>query len=58
MIPLSGRVWRVSLSNRYLQVRTVAASKGGWDLVKLVATIPPNQAFRPMDKSRCGLAKK
>ena len=41
-----------------VQVKTAAESKGGWDLVKLVATVPPDQAFRPLDKSRCGLVKK
>ena len=41
-----------------VQVKTSDESKGPWDLVKLVATVPPDQAFRPLDKSRCGLAKK
>jgi len=38
-----------------VQVKTVDESKGPWDLVKLVATVAPDQAFRPLDKSRCGL---
>jgi len=37
-----------------VQVKTPDQSKGPWDLVKLVATVPPDQAFRPLDKSRCG----
>ena len=41
-----------------VQVKTPAESKGPWDLVKLVAAVPPDQAFRPLDKSRCGLVKK
>ena len=41
-----------------VQVKTIGESKGPWDLVKLVATVPPDQAFRPLDKSRCGLVKK
>ena len=41
-----------------VQVKTIGEFKGPWDLVKLVATVPPDQAFRPLDKSRCGLVKK
>jgi branched-chain amino acid transport system substrate-binding protein len=37
-----------------VQVKMVAESKGPWDLVKLVAAVQPDQAFRPLDKSRCG----
>lgn len=40
------------------QVKTPAESKGPWDLVKLVATVPPDQAFRPLAESRCPLVKK
>jgi hypothetical protein len=32
-----------------VQVKTPGESKGPWDLVNLVATIPPAQAFRPLD---------
>jgi len=38
-----------------VQVKTPAESRGPWDLVKLVATIPPDQAFRPLDRSKCSL---
>ena len=40
------------------QVKTPAESKGPWDLVKLVATVPPDEAFRPLAESRCPLVKK
>jgi branched-chain amino acid transport system substrate-binding protein len=40
-----------------VQVKTPDESKGPWDLVKLVATIPPEQAFRPLDRSKCSLVK-
>jgi ABC-type branched-subunit amino acid transport system substrate-binding protein len=40
-----------------VQVKTPDESKGPWDLVKLVATIPPAQAFRPLDRSKCSLVK-
>ncbi len=30
-----------------VQVKTPEESQGPWDFVKLVATIPPDQAFRP-----------
>ena len=41
-----------------VQVKTPDESKGPWDLVKLVASVPPDQAFRPLARSRCGLVKK
>ena len=40
-----------------VQVKTPAESKGPWDLVKLVASVPPDQAFRPLAESRCPLVK-
>ncbi len=39
------------------QVKTPAESKGPWDLYKLSATIPPDQAFQPLSESRCPLVK-
>ncbi|MBN8907283.1 MAG: ABC transporter substrate-binding protein, partial [Rhodospirillales bacterium] len=39
------------------QVKTPAESKGPWDLYKLVATIPGDQAFQPLSESRCPLVK-
>jgi branched-chain amino acid transport system substrate-binding protein len=40
------------------QVKTPAESKGEWDLYKLVATIPGDQAFQPLSESRCPMIKK
>ena len=39
------------------QVKTPAESKGPWDLVKLVATVSPDQAFRPLAASHCALVQ-
>ena len=36
-------------------VKAPAESKGPWDLVKLRAVVPPDQAFRPLDQSACPL---
>ncbi len=41
-----------------VQVKTPADSKGPWDLVKLVATVPPDQAFRPLGDSPCPLVRR
>lgn len=41
-----------------VQVKTPQESKGPWDFVKLVATVPPDQAFRPLDRSKCSLLGK
>jgi branched-chain amino acid transport system substrate-binding protein len=40
------------------QVKTPAESKGPWDYYKLVATVPADQAFRPIADSECPLVKK
>jgi ABC-type branched-subunit amino acid transport system substrate-binding protein len=40
-----------------VEIKAPEESKGPWDLVKLVATIPPDQAFRPLDRSKCPLVK-
>jgi branched-chain amino acid transport system substrate-binding protein len=37
------------------QVKASNESKGRWDYYKLVATIPPDQAFRPIDQGGCPL---
>ena len=37
------------------QVKTPAESKGDWDFYKLVATIPADQAFRPLAEGGCAL---
>lgn len=38
-----------------VQVKTPEESTGPWDLVKLVETIPGDQAFRPLDEGGCPL---
>ena len=40
------------------QVKTPAESKGPWDYLKLVSTVPAEQAFKPLDQSVCELVKK
>ena len=39
-----------------LQVKAPQESKGRWDYMKLVATIPGDEAFRPMSEGGCPLA--
>lgn len=39
------------------QVKTPAESKGPWDLYTLMATIPANEAFRPLADGGCPLVK-
>ena len=40
------------------QVKTPSESKGPWDYYKLVATVPPDEAFQPLSQSRCPMIKK
>ncbi|MEJ7928611.1 ABC transporter substrate-binding protein [Ramlibacter sp. AN1015] len=40
------------------EVKTPAESKHPWDYLKLVKTIPGNQAFMPLEQSSCYLVKK
>jgi branched-chain amino acid transport system substrate-binding protein len=40
-----------------LQVKTPAESKGEWDLARVAATIPGDQAFRPMSEGGCPLVQ-
>ena len=40
------------------QAKTPGESKGAWDLVKYIGTIPGDEAFRPLSQSECPLAKK
>ena len=40
------------------EVKTPAESKGPWDYYKLLAKVPADQAFRPMDPSTCSMLKK
>src|SRR5262245_22909595 len=39
------------------QVKKPDESKGQWDLYKLRATIPADEAFRPLDQDKCPLVK-
>lgn len=40
------------------QVKTPAESKGPWDFYNILATIPGDEAFRPLSESACPLAKR
>jgi branched-chain amino acid transport system substrate-binding protein len=40
------------------EVKKPSESKGPWDYYKLIATIPGEEAFRPMDQGDCPLVKK
>ena len=40
------------------EVKTPAESKGPWDYYKLLATVPGDQAFRPMDPTTCAMIAK
>jgi len=39
------------------QTKTKAESTGGWDLVKIIATTPAEQGFKPMAEGGCALIK-
>jgi branched-chain amino acid transport system substrate-binding protein len=41
-----------------LEAKTPAESKGEWDLLKVVATIPGDEAFRPLSESECPLVQR
>jgi branched-chain amino acid transport system substrate-binding protein len=41
-----------------LQAKKPSESKSEWDLMKVVATIPADDAFRPLSESECPLVKK
>jgi branched-chain amino acid transport system substrate-binding protein len=38
-----------------MQAKTPEESKGEWDLVKMIATVPGNEAFRPLAEGECPL---
>ncbi|WP_018263532.1 ABC transporter substrate-binding protein [Methylobacterium sp. WSM2598] len=40
-----------------MQVKTPQESKGEWDLYKLLATVPGDEAFRPLAEGGCPLVK-
>jgi branched-chain amino acid transport system substrate-binding protein len=39
------------------QAKSPAESSGGWDVLKLVATTPADQAWRPLDQGGCKLVR-
>jgi branched-chain amino acid transport system substrate-binding protein len=39
------------------EVKKPEESKGPWDYYKTLATIPADQAFRPLDQGGCPLVK-
>jgi branched-chain amino acid transport system substrate-binding protein len=41
-----------------MQAKTPEESKSDWDLVKMVATVPGNEAFRPLNEGGCPLVGK
>lgn len=48
-----------AIHNMYLyQVKKPSESKGEWDIYKVLATIPTDEAFRPMDQGGCPLVAK
>lgn len=40
------------------QVKSPSESKESWDYYKLIATIPPTEAFQPLSESRCPLVRR
>src|SRR6201985_1613946 len=53
-IPIDGRM----VHDMYLfETKKPEESKGEWDLYKLIATVPGDEAFRPLDKGGCPLVK-
>ena len=42
----------------FVQIKAPAESKGPWDLVKIIKTVPGDEAFRPLSESECPLLKK
>jgi branched-chain amino acid transport system substrate-binding protein len=40
------------------EVKKPSESKGPWDYYNLIATIPAEEAFRPMDQGNCPMVTK
>jgi branched-chain amino acid transport system substrate-binding protein len=40
-----------------MQLKSPSESKGPWDVYKLVATVPGDQAFRPLEEGGCSLVR-
>ncbi|MFT3818462.1 MAG: ABC transporter substrate-binding protein [Rubrivivax sp.] len=49
---------RVIHDNYLVEVKKPEESKGPWDYLKVVDTIPAAQAFKPLEQSTCSLVKK
>ena len=61
MFTKSGRVredGRMVYDFKLLEAKTLAESKGEWDIYKTVAIVPGDQVFRPLAESPCPLVKK
>jgi branched-chain amino acid transport system substrate-binding protein len=61
--PVFGKSWirpdGRNMHDMYLfAVKSPAESKGPWDYYKLLATIPAEEAFRPMDQGGCPMVAK
>jgi len=61
--PIFGKSWirpdGRKMHDMYLfEVKTPAESKGPWDYYKQLATIPADEAFRPIDQGGCPMIKK
>jgi branched-chain amino acid transport system substrate-binding protein len=61
--PIFGKSWirpdGRKMHDMYLfEVKTPAESKGPWDYYKQLATIPADEAFRPMDQGNCPMIAK
>ena len=41
-----------------VQVKAPAESKGPWDILKIIRTVPGDAAFRPLTEGDCPLVKK
>jgi branched-chain amino acid transport system substrate-binding protein len=41
-----------------VQVKTPAESQGRWDYYKILATIPADKAFRPLEEAGCPLVNR
>ena len=52
-------MYKRQVHDMYLfEVKKPSESKARWDYYKLLATIPGNEAFQPLEASRCPLVKK
>lgn len=66
-IPINNMLWKnghVRIDGRTVhdmyvwQAKTPEESKSEWDVLKLIATIPGEKAFRPLEQSDCPLVEK